>query len=277
MILNPNFLRQRHKSRQIWDQTRRVDSSYMDYVRAILYELQPIRFSYLRKNAAPFLSSTWDLIVKQFLLNALPDYTKAFYGLCKGLTLSQWCMIFCVILYWQMVKFFHRILDAGPIILILTALIAIFTVGLDDNTKDRDGNKMSAYNIFNRGFRSILGGIDAENLIAQHIGGPAALLNNHDADADAAHQEQDINGPAAIRRRRRRGNREQHFINNNNNHDHQNDNNPAEHQQGEAPNIYRARLSGKKARRRNLETRREIQRQRQAAMDMRLDDDHEPE
>lgn len=130
--------------------------------------------------------------------------------------------------------------------IIITCLALIFTIGLGDND-DRDG--ISAYAVFNRGFERLLGSVDAEALMAQHLGGGLAA---HGAMMAAPPQDNDEQGPA--RRRRQNRNREGG-----------NQNIDADRDEDAVPNNNRARKSGKKARRRDLAQRREIQNQREAA------------
>ena len=152
-------------------------------------------------------------------------------------------------------------LDAGPIVLILTSLVAIFTIGLSD--EERQG--LSAYSVFNRGFERLMGSVDVDSLLAQHVGGglggagggmmPPAMPNNDD--------------PPPRRREARRPDPNENIDNNDQNEgNHDNDNNEEE-EEDDAPNLNnQSRKSGKKARRRNLEQRREMRRQREAALQM---------
>ena len=138
-----------------------------------------------------------------------------------------------------------RLFLAGPVIIIATALSLIFTIGLGDNDA-RDG--LSAYAVFNRGFERLLGEVDAEALMAQHLGG--GLVGGLPRQED---DERDVGVP-----RRRRPNRanENHIGNNDN---------PEANDNNNENNNNRARKSGKKARRRDVQQRRDIQTQREAA------------
>ena len=95
--------------------------------------------------------------------------------------------------------------------MIITSLVTIFTVGLGDDNDDenKDGeNRLSAYSVFNRGFQRMLGSVDADSLLAQHVGGGFMMggvgggpgmgfaVNNDDANR---------NDHQAGRRGRRRG------------------------------------------------------------------------
>lgn len=112
----------------------------------------------------------------------------------------------------------HRLLDAGPAVLIITSLIVIFTIGLDDN--DNDGEKMSAYNVFNRGFRNMLGSIDTDSLLSQHLSGGLGRMLTGNVRLNEEEVSQDDN---------------------------------------RQPNTNASRKSGKKARRKNLKIKREMQ------------------
>jgi hypothetical protein len=171
-------------------------------------------------------------------------------------------------------------------VVILTALVVIFTIGLGDNDTPTGP---SAYSVFNRGFERLLGSVDADALLAQHIGGAGAMMmmNNNIRQED----DEDVVGgrdvphraarprPEAARWERDNG-QPVADVNHGQNRDpidnigdgHQGDviNEP----NGDNNNMNnRARKSGKKARRRNLDQRREIQRQREAAMRMGMDQD----
>ena len=138
-------------------------------------------------------------------------------------------------------------------IIIVTCLALIFTVGLDDG--DRDG--LSAYAVFNRGFERLMGSVDAEALMAQHVGGALAGAGGAGmmggAAAGPVDEEEEHRGRGAGRRQRQ--NRAGPAGGNNLDGD----------ENGDGNRQNRARKSGKKARRRNLEQRSEMQNQREAA------------
>ena len=154
--------------------------------------------------------------------------------------------------------FVNRVLDAGPIVMMITALIAIFTVGLGEN---EDGS-LSAYSVFNRGFERILGSVDVESLLAQHVGAGAGGLmmmgGGNPIPQQQEQQRQPVAGAGVARRLPRGGDNENGEIGQ--------DNDDDDDDETQNNNNNRSRKSGKKARRRNLEQRREIRRQREAAM-----------
>jgi len=142
-----------------------------------------------------------------------------------------------------------RLLDAGPLLVIITALVAIFTIGLGD-TATRDG--LSAYSVFNRGFERILGTVDAEALVQQHVGGAmgmAGAIGNAPGEVEPVPRE-----PVARR--------QQQYDDDDGGDDDIDNENDGSETRGTS------RKSGKKARRRNLEQKRELQRQREAAIAM---------
>ena len=141
----------------------------------------------------------------------------------------------------------------GPIVLILTALIAIFTVGLDDGSNNNNGrNSMSAYSVFNRGFSRMLGNVDVENLVAQHVGG-AMAMHARPVAANGEHWN-DANGGAD-------NDGQPPLLDDDDDSIIDDDNQNA---QGRRP-----RRTGKKKRRQNnIEKRRDRQRQRELAREM---------
>ncbi len=89
-------------------------------------------------------------------------------------------------LYHRALLYLHELLHAGPILIILTLFTILYTIGLGDNTGASSGVP-SAYSVFNRGMRRILGTVDAEELARQYAGGAAAAAmgggnNNNNGD-----------------------------------------------------------------------------------------------
>ncbi|GAX27735.1 hypothetical protein FisN_13Hh166 [Fistulifera solaris] len=232
------------RSRSLWEKARQ-EKSLRDYAAAILYELQPVRSTILQRQTLDF---------RHKVLPQLPSQSRKLAILLMNLT--KWIMaflfrnkihVFGMLLYYAMVRLIHERLQAGPAVLIVTALIWIFTAGLSD--APREG--LSAYAAFNRGFERLMGDIDAEQLLAQHVGGGGfMLLNNQNGNNNHRNENREPRRQRAVERP------------------------PAEVPQDdgdaadEPENAMRRR--GKKGRkqRRTVEQRRELQLQRQAAREM---------
>lgn len=204
--------------------------------------------------------------------------------------------------YYSFLVYIHELLHAGLIVFIITLLVLLYTIGLGDNTGANSGIP-SAYSVFNRGMHRILGTVDAEELARQYAGGVMAaraggggggMGRNNDFNDEGAWvqedvEEEDEQDVVQERRRRRRLERLQRRNDNDDilvaenlqdtDDEHANNNGNVvngeddleEEAQENLPlnnreNVAAARKSGKKARRRNLELRREMQRQRQAAV-----------
>lgn len=252
------------RSRALWDETKRLDhtptSRFFATIRAILYELQPIRFSQV--NWRKMINTAIDFV--RLILRGLSYLPGILVALSKFLWQRK---IGClgVLAYYLAVRWIHEVLEAGPMVLMFTALIGIFTIGLSDDADNPEG--LSAYSVFNRGFERLLGSVDAEALLAQHVGmGPGAALpvgvNGNDDDAPRQRLRPRRQERAAVPRAEGRQ-------------DHINDDaegNEGDNQVDPQPTNNRARKSGKKARRQNLEQRRDRQRQREAAMALGMQD-----
>ena len=182
------------------------------------------------------------------------------------------------LLFYVAVRYIHHVLEAGPLVIITTALVAIFTIGLGDKDEQNDDG-ISAYSVFNRGFQRLLGSVDADQLLAQHVGGGMGMGmggfmmgNNGNGGGDGMVMGlQEL--PNVPRGRRRRANnnavaeeadppRAGAGDNDGDDEDQENDEN-VENYGGN-----QARPSEKKARRRNLDQRLELRRQREAAAAM---------
>lgn len=233
-----------YRSRAIWDETRKDNASVTSYIRAILYELQPIRFSTININQ---IVTTIKVTCIQ-LLKVLRLLLLSLYNDCiKKLSMSDLKYFSIIGLYVFVVLYIHRLFDAGLIVIITTILILIFTIGLSDNN-NRNGTSTSAYSVFNRGFQQLLGNIDADAFVNQYVGGGLAAAAAANGNGGAQEQQQNHD----------------HGMDDMNNEDDvivENDNGVQQQQN----NGTSSRKSGKKARRRNIEQRREMQRQRQMA------------
>ena len=268
------------RSRALWDNCRSTNVHYDEtsassthgllswrqytlsrYLRAILYEIQPIRYSVLVSNFSDtyrYFSITCSNI---FIWSRswVPHAFNQIMHTVRSLTGNQWKWTIAIALYYVFLRWIHATLDAGPVVLILTALTVIFTVGLSDQT-NMDG--LSAYSVFNKGFQKIMGSIDADDLLQQHLGGGGIMQMMHRRQID---DDFDLDDEPPRRQPRQQNNQRGNGNNNDNddNQDPQAENNI---------NQNRARRTGKKARRDRaaIEQRREIRAQRDAALAMGL-------
>lgn len=228
---------------------------------AILYELQPIRFSSIDFSPiSSLMRSLWSGSVP-FVTETVPSLLQGSFGIVRDMTGRHWLVLGAVVAYYYLVRFIHRILDAGPILVIATALVTIFTIGLGD-TATQDG--ISAYSVFNRGFERILGSVDVEALVQQHVGGAMGMAGMGMAMPQPAPP---IHEPPPRLRQEEDGNdRPENAARAP----------AADEDDGAVPEKGASRKSGKKARRRNLNQRRELQRQAAMAMGFAGDgQDHE--
>jgi hypothetical protein len=145
----------------------------------------------------------------------------------------------------------------------LTILIVIFTVGLGDDNQVPNSDRVSAYSVFNRGFQRLMGSVDAEQLLQQHVGGgiPFPPLEDQHLVPPQRHrheqQQQAQNDNPPVQNPRAQVDDDQIILNN---------------LQPEGVR-HRARKSGKKSRRGDLQQRREMQQQRRMAFEMGFGDD----
>lgn len=259
------------RSRAIWDETRKPNAKRGALVKAILYELQPIRLPTMDVHSLQSCVVKWSInvgfVCRSLVLVWLPSWMGIVWKFSRNRSVREWSFIGAALAYWKLVVFLHRTLDAGPSFLMLSAIIAIFTIGLGDNS---NSGQLSAYSVFNRGFQSLLGDLDADALVQQHVGGGAAVggmamgaavnhrNNNHNNDGGAmedhhqAGQHQDDAQNEVLRQLQVPPEQNE---------------NQQEQQEQQPPN--RARKSGKKARRKQkLNQRHDIRRQREVAAAM---------
>ena len=162
------------RSRVLWDEARREDAPWTATARAVLYELQPIRFSSINFSGVGSSLSRFGQFVAalaHFIARALPGLARGLIRIARGMTMRQWGMVGIAVGYYYFVRLVHRTLEARPLVVIATAMIGIFTIGLGDG----NGAGMSAYSVFNRGFQQLLGSVDVEALVQQYAGGGLAV------------------------------------------------------------------------------------------------------
>jgi hypothetical protein len=100
------------RSRALWDETRRPDASSGAMVRAILYELQPIRFSKIT-NQRQFFSFLRRIVSTSFdsatrILRSIPGVVVATFKFLRTLKSQHWLMLGGVVLYYYFVRFMHE-------------------------------------------------------------------------------------------------------------------------------------------------------------------------
>lgn len=219
----------------------------------MLYELQPIRWQTIEFQKTSWLLLTVNdacSIVRQiavWLVNGTVWIVGSLLRLLRSTSRKHIFVLVGITVYYFVVRLLHEWLEAGPVVLILTALILIFTVGLQDAPVAGQGQRqLSAYHIFNRGMERMMGTMDAEHLLQQYVGGggmgmgmPVVIEEDDDDDENERDDPQ-----------------------------HDNDNN--NHQMARH---HHHRRSRKKSR---GDQRREIQRQRDAAMALGLDQEEDP-
>jgi Uncharacterized conserved domain (SAYSvFN) len=146
---------------------RRLDA-YAALARAVAYELQIVRASQLpslheveergrHAGRAALIIVTVDV----------PRFIQVVVTFAAHRTWRQWCLVAAIGAYYGFVRYMHEWLNAGPVVLIVTVLALLFTVGLGDTA---NGETLSAYSVFNRGVR-LLGDVNVDDLLAQHMGG----------------------------------------------------------------------------------------------------------
>lgn len=255
------------RSRALWDRTRLPHASkkeqWSSLWAALSYELQPFRLhaGWTEDVQRRWISGRHGMVR---VLHAVPVVGRRFLTWFMTRSRREYGMAVGAMVYYLFVRVMHAVLDAGPMVLILTALIAIFTIGLGDNdNNDPENGVLSAYSVFNRGLERMLGTVDADDLLAQHLGGAAGALVGGGAGGGMG-----LGGGAhRVRHLDEADDEEEEDLAEDSDNDDLPRNAGAENNNGgTGGNV--ARRSGKKARRRDLQQRRELRRQREAALAM---------
>lgn len=104
----PYTARTSYRSREIWDETRKPNSTYMDLFRAICYELQPgiplfSLGSFLKENIFPFAYFLIKFLIKFLWMDII--YKRVY----KTWSIKEY-VYFLILpyLYWCLVVFVHK-------------------------------------------------------------------------------------------------------------------------------------------------------------------------
>jgi hypothetical protein len=161
---------------------------YKALCQAILYEIQPIKFKPAYHRLIAFVTRKDDEGLQHALhatlrcaihiLKSIIQFMRRYCTISSfqkhKMTIAQSILaIIALKLYHIAILYLHESIHAGPILIIVTLLILIYTIGLADNS---GSGGPSAYSVFNRGMFRILGTIDAEDLVRQYAGGAAAAM-----------------------------------------------------------------------------------------------------
>lgn len=210
--------------------------------------------------------------------------------------------LIALIMYHRALLYLHDLLAIGPLVIIITLLTVLYTVGLGDNTGAADSGIPSAYSVFNKGMARLLGTIDGEELARQYAGGGggggaaaaaaaeattrgdgfvARLNNNNDDEVwEEWIDEEEIVNERRRHRRLERLRRREHEDNANDDSNNANDDEDYEFDDAReddqrqesaaaaAAAVATRKKSGKKSRRKDLDLRREMQQQRRVAAAM---------
>jgi len=120
-------------------------------ITCVLYELQPFRIVDVIDLSKYLYKSVWDIGSASVTLSDL-IYQSAFYGIAS-LTLRTWVLI----ILWLTTFAVMNYLEFGSLWIILSMFASIFL-----NLGKRKRGEMSAYSVFNDGFKQLLGTMNAE-------------------------------------------------------------------------------------------------------------------
>jgi len=190
----------------------------MSLFHAITYEIQPFRIrpclhrakififeeeglkqlsTYMLEHAKSIFSLLQTLFkcIHQLLQQTDIDSLKIFFLTNKSLLAKSTTLLFALRIYYHVLLYLHDLLHAGPIIVILTLLTLLYTIGLGDNTGAASGIP-SAYSVFNRGMQRIMGTVDGEELARQYAGGAmmAGMNNRNDMNRNGGNDEFEDDG-----------------------------------------------------------------------------------
>jgi len=155
-------------------------NKFVDIIKAILYEIQPIRYS----DAIKLCANSYSLLVQFTLLggdvlrNTVDVVLNVSIMTCSLLLVWGLCC-YCIYTYhsFEMLKLY----------IIVTLFGLIFT-----NLEVRKAGDISAYSVFNKNQRGILGGLTAEQFENEIRHRPAGGFEGPEGEGDDADGAQDM-------------------------------------------------------------------------------------
>jgi hypothetical protein len=96
------------RSRALWDEARRPGAPTMAFVRAICYELQPIRFSSVDTAAMKALGRKYGASATDFMMETLPTATRSTTAVLRGMSRTNWLVVGGVLIYCITIRLIHE-------------------------------------------------------------------------------------------------------------------------------------------------------------------------
>lgn len=96
------------RSRALWDEARRPNAPRLALLRAIIYELQPVRFSAIDlSGVASSLRTVWSGSVS-FVTETVPSLIGGGFRVVRNMTSRHWMAVGGVVVYCYVVRLVHR-------------------------------------------------------------------------------------------------------------------------------------------------------------------------
>jgi hypothetical protein len=96
------------RSRALWDEARRPNAPRMAFVRALLYELQPIRLSSIDTAQWRARAVAFSRGARRFATQTVPAVNRRIGTFVMSLSGRNWMVIGAVLLYYVTVRILHQ-------------------------------------------------------------------------------------------------------------------------------------------------------------------------
>lgn len=162
----------RSRSRRIWDASRVPGASISARLHPILWELGLVDLlAFLRSlrvdDAARYLRSVFSNTRLVFCAKALSSLARV---VAVHTTRTRALACAAGLAFLGLLAYIHVVTGAGAFLFICACLAAIYYCGFSSGA-----GGMSAYSVFNEGFRQMAGQLDAEALAEQYVRGAAGF------------------------------------------------------------------------------------------------------
>ena len=96
------------RSRALWDEARRPGASKMAYMRAVCYELQPIRFASVDAGAWRAYMHQYGIKARHILTETFPTAARAFWEFLLRMSSQGWMIVGGALTYCYAIRYIHE-------------------------------------------------------------------------------------------------------------------------------------------------------------------------
>ena len=96
------------RSKALWDEARRPGAPRMAFIRAVGYELQPVRFSSFNTMEWQASAQRHSIRLRYWLTESLPIAIQSLPTFCRSLSTRGWIILSGILVYFYAIRWIHE-------------------------------------------------------------------------------------------------------------------------------------------------------------------------